>query len=484
MSFLSPMLLCDFYKLSHRAMYPKGTEVVYSTWTARGSRHIDIDRVVVFGLQMALQKVQDMFHDNFFIVELDDVLAEYKRVVKYTLGDSDPDTSHIEALWNEECLPITVRALPEGSLVPLRVPHFTVHNTKPEFFWLTNYLETFFSCELWQPSTSATLAFEYRKLLERASYVTTGGKDFVPFQGHDFSMRGMSSLDSAVSSGMGHLLSFVGTDTIPAIQGAEHFYDTMLEDGLIGTSVPATEHSVQCAYGDDQAYFRHILNEVHPSGIVSIVSDGYDFWDVIGRVVPQLKGLIMQRDGKCVIRPDSGDPVKIVCGDPTAADLLVQQGVVEALWEVFGGTVTPQGYKQLDSHIGVIYGDAITKDRAQKIIVGLMSKGFASTNIVFGIGSYTYQYNTRDTFGFAMKSTLCVINGVEVPIFKDPKTDDGTKKSQKGRVVVDASHAVTDGHGLDEAVEGDILEEVWRDGKWLKRHTFAEVRARLAAHLL
>jgi nicotinamide phosphoribosyltransferase len=313
---------------------------------------------------------------------------------------------------------------------------------------------------------------------------TVGNTDFVPFQGHDFSMRGMSSLESATSSGMGHLLSFSGTDTVPAIQGAELYYGANVEKELVGTSIPATEHSVQCSYGDDMAYFENMISKVYPSGFVSIVSDGYDFWDVVDRVIPALKDKIMARDGKVVVRPDSGDPVAIICGDPNGKTELERKGAVEALWDIFGGTVTAKGYKLLDSHIGLIYGDAITLQRAGEIMSRLAEKGFASINVVFGIGSFTYQYNTRDTFGFALKSTACVINGEEKHIFKNPKTDDGTKKSQKGRVAVLNTGnmlVVVDELSLKDNVPEDRLIEVFRDGKLLVEQTFSEIRHRLAS---
>lgn len=323
----------------------------------------------------------------------------------------------------------------------------------------------------------------YRKLLDKAALETVGETSFVQFQGHDFSMRGMSSLSSSITSGMGHLLSFAGTDTIPAIQGAELYYGANVEKELVGTSVPATEHSIQCAYGNDEEYYKNIINRVHPSGIVSIVSDGYDFWDVIGRVIPSLKQDILKRDGKVVVRPDSGDPVNIICGDLNAPlGSLERKGAVEALWDTFGGTTTPKGYKLLDSHIGLIYGDAITLQRAKEITNRLKEKGFASINVVFGIGSYTYQYNTRDTFGYALKSTLCVINGVEKQIFKNPKTDDGTKKSQKGKVVVlrdGNSYKLEDGHSLSDDVKQDCLTTIFENGKLVKEDTFSEIRKRL-----
>lgn len=491
MKTLNAMLLADFYKIAHREMYPKGTEVVYSTWTPRASRMKGVKEVVVFGQQAFIKNhLLEFFNNNFFNKTKEEVVQDYSRIIKNTLGVSNPPTKHIEDLHDLGYLPLSIKALPEGTVIPLRFPMLTIQNTDKRFFWLTNYIETLASCELWQASTSATIAREYRKILDKYALETVGNTDFVMFQGHDFSMRGMSSLNSAVTSGMGHLLSFSGTDTIPAIQGAEIYYNANVEKELVGTSIPATEHSIQCAYSDDMKYLETMLSEVHPSGFVSIVSDGFDFWDVIGRVLPALKTKIMSRSGgplgdKVVIRPDSGDPVLIVCGDPNGKTELERKGAIEALWDIFGGTVTEKGYKLLDSHIGLIYGDSITLRRAEEICERLKAKGFASINCVFGIGSYTYQYNTRDTFGFALKSTLCVINGDEKQIFKDPKTDNGIKKSQKGRVVVlrdGNSFKFTDSLYLNDSVKGDQLVEIFRDGKLLVDDSFSQIRNRLASY--
>lgn len=496
-------ILCDFYKIAHRAMYPQGTEVVYSTWTPRASRMKGVENVVWFGGQAFYKEYFiDLFNEHFFSRPKADVIAEYVRIIKFTLGEANPETKHLEELHDLGYLPLSIKALPEGTLVPLRVPVMTIQNTDPRFFWLTNFVESLASAELWQPSTSATIAREYKIMMDRFMRETAPEMDwFTQFQGHDFSMRGMSSLRSAIISGMGHLTSFTGTDTIPAIPAAEYYYGANVEKELVGTSVPATEHSIQCAYGDDEKYLRRMLSEVHPSGIVSIVSDGYDFWDVVTRVVPSLKAEIMARKGgpngdKVVIRPDSGDPVLIVCGDPSAPKGSPEyKGAIECLYETFGGTLSSTGYKMLDPHIGLIYGDAITLRRAEEIMELLKAKGFASTNVVFGIGSYTYQYNTRDTFGFALKSTLCVIDGQEKQIFKDPKTDNGIKKSQKGKVVVYREPATgqikfADGMSLNDSVYArvgnqnvdlDMLQEVFRDGKLLVDEKFSDIRARIAS---
>jgi nicotinamide phosphoribosyltransferase len=481
---MQAMLMADFYKISHREQYPPGTEKVYSTWTPRSTRVPGVNRVVVFGVQgFCKEFLVDFFNENFFHIPLPEVIGAYRRIIRNTLGIMDPHVDHIAALHELGYLPLRVRSLPEGSIAPMRCPTLTIENTNPKFAWVTNFIESVASTYLWLPSTSATIANEYRKLLESYAMKTVGNTDFVPFQGHDFSFRGMGSWEAAARSGAAHLLSFVGTDTIPAINYHETYYGADVTKELVGTSIPATEHSVECAYGDDMAYFRRLINEVYPKGFVSIVSDGYDFWDVIGRVLPALKGEIMARDGKVVIRPDSGDPVKILCGDPNAATgTLEEAGLVEALWNLFGGTVSPQGYKVLDPHIGCIYGDSISLERARAICEVLEAKGFASVNVVYGIGSFTYQFNTRDTFGFALKSTLCVIDGKEVQIYKAPKTDDGTKNSQKGRVAVFAagdSFRWTDGHSLKDHLPGNQLQDVFFDGQILHEQSLSEIRRRI-----
>lgn len=486
MTNLSAMLLLDMYKLSHRVQYPDKTEVVYSTWTPRGSRIPGVNHVVSFGAQYFIKNIlMNFFNENFFNKPIETVLTEYTRVISSTLGDPNPDVSHIKELHALGYLPLLIKGLEEGTLVPLRVPMLTIENTDPRFFWLTNYIETIASCEMWQPSTSATIAFEYRKIMDKYAMETVGSTAGVEFQGHDFSMRGMSSLSSAMSSGAGHLLSFVGTDTVPAILFAEEYYGANIEKELIGTSIAATEHSVMSANGQDQlSSYRRLVTKVYPSGFVSIVSDTWDFWDALLNVVKPLKKEIMARDGRVVIRPDSGDPVKMIVGDPDGKTEAERKGAIEVLWDIFGGTETAKGYKLLDSHIGLIYGDTISLERAEAIGAGLKAKGFASTNAVYGIGSYSYQYNTRDTFGFALKSTYCVINGDEKMIFKDPKTDDGLKKSQLGRVAVYKEEGVIkykDGLLSKDKVEGDLLRPIFLNGKLLIDQTFSEIRAKLVS---
>jgi nicotinamide phosphoribosyltransferase len=368
----------------------------------------------------------------------------------------------------------------------MKVPMFTMYNTKPEFFWLTNYFETLVSAVVWMPCTSATIAKEYRKVLDKFATETSSIPEFVDWQGHDFSMRGMAGIEAAVISASGHLLSFTGTDTIPAIELLEKYYNANSDKELIGGSVAATEHSVMCmgTLEDEIGTFKRLICEVYPNGIVSIVSDTWDLWKVLTEYMPQLKKEVLARNGKVVIRPDSGDPIKIICGNPEGKTEAERKGVIELLWDTFGGQTNSKGYKELDPHIGAIYGDSITVERATKICEGLKAKGFASTNVVLGIGSYTYQYNTRDTFGFAMKATYGEVNGVGREIFKNPITDDGTKKSAKGLMKIELeanTFVLKDQASWSEEKTGE-LKEVFRDGEILIDQSLSEIRKRCKSH--
>jgi len=506
----------DAYKLDHRRQYPEGTQFVLSNMTARGTRIEGVTHTINFGLQYFLKTWIDRAWKPFFEASEDEVAALYEEFTTSVLGPNDIGTDHIRALHRLGYLPLRFRALPEGARVPLRVPYFTVENTNPEFFWVTNYIETALSSFIWHPSTSATTADRFRALLDQWAMKTTGSTEGVQWQGHDFSFRGLPGADAAAASGAGHLLSFTGSDNLNVVNFVNEFYDG--DNGLILGSVPATEHSVMCSGAADaprnekgeideiDTYER--LLDLYPAGIVSVVSDTYDLWAVLTSVLPRLKDQIMARDGKLVIRPDSGDPVDILTGTNRAGGLggvLIDnepaliasdkntpagKGVVELLWETFGGTVNEQGYKVLDPHIGTIYGDSITFDRAQRIFERLEAKGFASTNVVFGVGSYTYQYVTRDTFQTAIKATHVTINGEGKAIFKDPATDNGMKKSAKGRLAVTWGFNQATGHQdyilMDgdagaalEKTNADMLTTVWEDGRFLKEYSFDEVRKNL-----
>ncbi|MNK29922.1 putative nicotinate phosphoribosyltransferase [compost metagenome] len=482
---MNPLLLTDGYKVDHRRQYPKHTTLVYSNWTPRKSRYEEINHVVLFGLQYFIKKyIIEEFDKNFFSQPKEEVLKKYARRINNYLGENLVGTAHIDALHDLGYIPMVFKSLPKGSKVPLRIPMFTMYNTLPDFFWLTNYFETLLSAVIWLPCNSATLALQYRGILDRAAAETSSAPEFVNWQGHDFSMRGMGGIEAAVTSAAGHLLSFTGTDTIPAIDFLEEYYNANSDEELIGGSVAATEHSVMCMGTNtgELETFKRLILEVYPKGIVSIVSDTWDLWKVLTEYLPQLKNEIVNREGKVVIRPDSGDPVDIICGNPNGKDENERKGVIELLWDVFGGTVNAKGFKELVPQIGAIYGDSINLERASQICERLKAKGFSSTNVVLGIGSFTYQYNTRDTFGFAMKATYGEVNGEGREIFKDPVTDDGTKKSAKGLLQIfkdaDGEYQLKDQCTWEEERKGE-LKEVFRDGKLLIDQSLAEIRARI-----
>jgi nicotinamide phosphoribosyltransferase len=443
--------------------------------------------VVLFGLQYFLQRfLMDDIQQDFFDRPKDEVLAKYARRINGYLGPNQIGVDHVADLHDLGYLPLRFSSLPEGTLCPLRVPMFVVENTLDEFFWLTNCYETLASTSIWQPCTSATTAYRFRKMLNHYAQLTGTDPEFVGWQGHDFSMRGLPGIEAAAASGAAHLLSFVGTDTIPSLDFIEQYYwGNEPEDYLIGGSVAATEHSVMCAGGHktELETFERLL-DLYPTGIVSVVSDTWDLWKVCTEILPKLKDKIMARDGKLVIRPDSGNPADILCGDPEARrHSPVNKGVVELLWDVFGGTTNGNGFRMLDEHIGTIYGDAITYDRGDEIMGRLARKGFASGNAVFGVGSFSYQYVTRDTYGFAMKATWADVNGEERNLFKKPITDNGEKFSATGRLAVKRYEPTGEIYVVEEATPEDeaesLMQPKWEDGKFLTRTSISQIRETL-----
>lgn len=502
----------DGYKVSHGMMYADGTTKVYSNLTPRSDKiyrrnctEFYDGNLVFVGAQGAVQEIKELWDDSFFSQPKNKVIGKYAERMAIYLGGEVAATQQLAELHDLGYLPLEFKALPEGSIVPMGIPVITVTNTVPSAFWLVNYLETVISNLTWKTATNATIAREYKKICQHFATLT-GVDDFtVSIQCHDFSERGMSGPEDAARAGFAHLTSFIGTDTLPAMDYAEDYYDA---EGLIAISVPATEHavatnnilSIEQGLNHDHdtrldaelIFMKDLITRKFPTGIVSYVADSFDFWSVLTDILPSLKETILSREaagfapGKLVIRPDSGDPVLVVCGDPEAVlGSPEYKGAIECLWETFGGTVTDKGYKLLDSHIGLIYGDSITTKRALEILTRLEQKGFASGNVVFGVGSYTYQCNTRDTFGFAVKATYSVVNDKPVNIFKDPKTD-SKKKSAKGLLCVNQIEGVNCGEMflIDECnkfVENQgLLKTIFKDGELLNRVTLDTIRSRLS----
>jgi len=529
----------DSYKIGHESMFPEGTTKVYSNFTPRANTHLNVplqyktNKIVWFGLQAFLGELRQVWDDTFFNLSWDIVEKELDIYIPFA-GPNGVEKEHFKALHNLQFLPLKIKALPEGMEVPIGVPVLTITNTLPAFYWLPNFLETWMSAGLWQASTSATISRAYRNILQKYVDLTGGSTEFMPWQLHDFSVRGMGGIRAAAMSGAGHLLSSLGTDNIPAVKLINDCY--FGEQTFVGGSVPATEHSVMCAGGRESEIetFRRLIKK-YPSGVLSIVSDTWDFWNVVTRMAAELKDEIESRVpdqfglAKVVFRPDSGDPVKIICGYTVIGEYDNEQdyydawdnrvfrigdadavkiagkyyragehdvgrasygpelseaevkGAVRCLADTFGTTTNEKGYKTLNQRVGLIYGDSITPERANSILSRLAAMGYAADNIVFGIGSYTFQMVTRDSLGFAMKATYVEIDGVGTPIFKDPKTDSGTKKSAKGllKVVEENGNIVLkDNVSAEEENEG-LLRTVFYNGSFVNVETFEQIRNRL-----
>lgn len=483
---MNPILFADFYKFGHRAQYPIGITQVWSNWTPRTSRVPGSEKVVNFGLTYLIkQYLHEEFKWNFFSQPLQLVLSEYRDVLRTCLGVNEPKTDHIEALHRLGYLPIKIYSLPEGESVPLNVPPIIITNTHPDFFWLPNYFETLLSAVLWKPSTSATTARRFRAVFmkhARAAGETDFG--FVDWQGHDFSMRGMSGIEDAILSGMGHLTQFSGTDSVPAILAAKKYYGASLS---CGGSVPATEHSVMSAGSQEGEFdtFKRLLMEVHPEGILSIVSDTWDLWKVLTDYVPRLKDVILARNGKLVIRPDSGKPEMIICGDPDSVELRPLNGTLRLLADTLGTTGRFPGLP-LINNAGAIYGDSITVEVADKILARIVQElKLSPYNMVFGIGSYSYEYVSRDTYGWAMKATAVRRDGKIIPIFKKPVTDSGGKHSHKGILAcwkTDSEYWIQQ-EANECALDSCQYEKVFVDGDLLIDPSFDTIRKRARAGL-
>jgi nicotinamide phosphoribosyltransferase len=493
----------DGYKVGHKRMLASGTTKLYGTWIPRSTKHAPkgVKKIVSFGQQLVWKWIHDEFEENFFN-QPKEVATQFGKDMSLYLG-MEYDASHFEALHDLGYLPLRVKSLPEGIETLPNIPHMTFVNTVDGFGWLTLYLETIVSSLAWKPSTSATIALQYRRnLVEWVMKTDPANVWLIDFLAHDFSARGLDPWNM-LSSGLGHATSFRGSDTLIVIPGARYFYNEP-NDQVCINSVNASEHSVSTTKiftVGEQQMLADWMNEF-PNGILSVVADTFDLWKLITEYLPALKEQIMGRDGKLVIRPDSGNPVDIICGTLETFDGMYnertepdEKGVIELLWDIFGGTVNEQGFRVLDPHIGAIYGDSITLERQVQIYERLAAKGFASTNIVLGVGSFTYQYNTRDTLGFAAKGAWFEADGVGYDIYKDPVTDDGTKKSLKGRIAVFQENDITTMIGFEQnTTSGEyivkqqcteeeentgLLQVIYEDGKFYNQVTLTEIRERL-----
>lgn len=582
----------DGYKLSHASMYADGTTLVNANNTPRSDRHYRKQatrfyrkKLTIVGLQGAfMETVADW--DKFFAMDKAVAIAQFKMLCDFYTGPDSVPVEPLSKLHDIGYLPLEIRSLDEGTEVNFGIPVFTIQNTVDHAFWLVNFLETVLSNRTWKGSTVATIAREYRDMLLDFAIRTGSPLELVDLQAHSFACRGMSGPEDSARAEFGHIASHLGTDSLGSIVYAMKYYG---ETGFVAASVPATEHAVatsnilliesQLSEGSfvprnqeqsniliemyEQSEETRFIAEImfaydlmtrkFPTGILSYVMDSFDFWTVISRGLVYLKDVIMKREtngitpGKLVCRPDSGDPVQVICGmKPVAGedgkaidfesvavfeDFVVSNGLdgvegfdcvkidgefysvevirkiglasfglaigeeeipyevvagaIRTLWKTFGGTITETGHKLLDSHIGLIYGDSITPARCLEILERLEAAGFASANVVFGVGSFTYQHVTRDTFGYAVKATYTEVevDGVtrEVPIFKMPKTD-SKKNSAKGLLYVgkDNDYFLVD--NVSKEVynsDNNELKVRFRNGAWYNLTTLGEIRAKI-----
>lgn len=472
----NPLLATDVYKDGHRIQYKPGTTEVFSYLTSRSDRIVDT--VVFFGLQYYLMQ--------YLATPLKPWMAEeYIEQRRQILGKDHPEVSaKVRALCDLGYWPVRIKAVPEGTVMSPKNVVVSIRSTHPEFAWCVGVIESLL-LKIWYSTNVASISYKYRRELQKRFKRTCPEAIVgVPFFVHDFGYRGDASEEGACISGAAHLASFIGSDTIPALGFVKKFY---FHDGNgLMASVPASEHSVMCSYGQDGEIdaFRRML-ELYPDSIVSIVSDTYNIWDVLTKFVNVLYDDIMARPegAKVVFRPDSGDPIKIICGDPTASDGTPEsKGCIQLLADTFGYTVNDSGFKVLNQKVGLIYGDGMYFERWVSIINEMERQGWAACNLVIGIGGIL-RYHTRDTLGFTLKATRIINNGEAMEIMKNPITDPG-KKSHKGLVGLfrnDGGDLVTVDE-LSEAAEAgpvNLLEPVFENGEVIVTHTFAQIRARV-----
>ena len=453
------ILNTDSYKVSMFKQYPAGTTGVYSYIESRGGKY---DETVFFGLQS--------FIKEYLLEPITQADIDIADAILTAHGEpfNREGWEYILSAHNGY-LPLIIRAVPEGTVVPVKNVLATIENTDPNVPWLTTWVETPILRAVWYGTTVATQSKFIKNIildyLEKSGDPTTIG-----FKLHDFGARGVSSLESAGLGGAAHLVNFMGTDTITGLLYAREFYSA----DMAGFSIPAAEHSTITSWGRDNevnAYRNMVRQFGKPGAILAVVSDSYDIYNACRLWGTELKEDVVASGATVVIRPDSGDPVEVL------------PKMIQILGETFGYTVNDKGYKVLNN-VRLIWGDGINQLSIRSILGVLVDlNGWSADNIAFGMGGALLQQLDRDTQKFAMKCSAAEVNGEWVDVFKDPITDK-VKASKKGRVTlwtsggefqtgVEQPTGWTDkGMGWTEA-----LVEVFRDGKLITDYNFDEVRA-------
>lgn len=470
---MNVLLQTDVYKMGHMEQYAPGTNFVYSYLTARSNKHFS--DMVFFGLQYYLREYLSRPISTRNVTEF---LSDRESILG--IKTSDDVLNKMLSLARLGYWPLNIKALPEGSRVPIKTAMMTICNTRPEFYWCVGLVESLI-LKVWYPSTVATCCRQYRDIAEKYWRQSVGHLNGIDYSVHDFGYRGDSSVEGAALSGAAHLLSFKGSDTVPALRFCRDYYYAT-DDGIMG-SVPASEHSVMCSYGrsNEIGAFKRML-ELYPTGIVSIVSDTFDVYRVLTEFAEELKPQILSRSGRVVFRPDSGDPENVICGDPAAEEGTPQhKGAIRLLDEKFGSTTNLRGFRELNPAVGLIYGDGMYQARYERVLARMQSMGYAANNLVIGVGGILRNH-TRDTLGFAIKAT-CVRRGDDPAgswreIEKDPVTDPG-KKSACGFIRVDSEpygRYVTRDRVSPDEEQGGLLQSVFLNGNVIKQYSLNEAR--------
>lgn len=452
------IIATDSYKCSHHVQYPPGTEIVHSYMESRGGR---FDNTVMFGLQYYLRNYLEGCR-----VKMDDV-NHAELFVNAHMGPGHFNRPMWERIATVHAgrLPVHIRALREGTVIPTGNALFTIENTDPLCFPLTNHLETLL-LKIWYPITVATQSREIKKLIKR-NLEETGDPAGIDFKLHDFGYRGVSSEESAAIGAAAHLVNFKGTDTLAGILLLQQNYQT----GMHGFSIPAAEHSTITSWGQDgetEAYANMLTR--YPNGLVAVVSDSFDIYaacsDIWGGT---LKERVLARDGCLVVRPDSGEPKDVVLE------------VVKRLADKFGAEENGKGFKVLNPKVRVIQGDGINLFSIGEILDNLKRNGWSGDNVAFGMGGALLQMVNRDTQKFAIKCSWAQVAGKGRDVMKKPVTDTG-KRSKAGRLTVvfregGAFETVRD-RGFVAA--DDAMQTVFLNGELKNETNFDSVR-RLAA---
>ena len=409
--YFNPILSTDSYKTTHYKQYPPGTEKIYSYYESRGGLYKE---TVFFGLQYI------MHYLPCFTQEEDIAFAQ--EFLKHHFGADHLNRSGWEYLATQypDALPLHIKAVPEGTVVPTHNVLMTVENTDPKCYWLTNFVETLL-CHTWYPTTVATVSREIKKTFLKA-LKQTGDPSTIDFKLHDFGMRGATCVEAAAIAGAAHLVNFKGTDTLPAIEFLNKYY-TSDPMKMYGFSVPASEHSTMTSWGREHEVdaYRNMLDS-YPDSTVSVVSDSYDVFaacrDIWGG---DLKEQVQKHKGTLVVRPDSGPPVETL------------KQVFHELGQAFGWSENDKGYRVLPSNVRVLWGDGIDHAAVKKIISALKREHISLDNLAFGMGAGLVQRLDRDTQKMAFKCSWAQINREGREVYKDPVTASG-KMSKRGRL--------------------------------------------------